>query len=61
MITPRRIIVVVTAASLAAAFVVNAVWFATIDRQQPTGADRRRTRNPGRYHRSGRGAVGGPA
>jgi hypothetical protein len=29
MITPRRIIVVVTAASLAAAFVVNAVWFAT--------------------------------
>ena len=28
MITPRRIIVVVTAASLAAAFVVNAVWFA---------------------------------
>jgi len=29
MITPRRIIVVVTAASLAAAFVINAVWFAT--------------------------------
>jgi hypothetical protein len=27
MITPRRIIVVVTAASLVAAFVVNAVWF----------------------------------
>jgi hypothetical protein len=29
MITPRRTIIVVTAASLAAAFVVNAVWFAT--------------------------------
>jgi hypothetical protein len=29
MITPRRIIVVVTAASLAAAVVINAVWFAT--------------------------------
>ena len=29
MITPRRTIVVVTAASLAAGFVVNAVWFAT--------------------------------
>jgi hypothetical protein len=29
MITPRRTIVVVTAASLGAAFVVNAVWFAT--------------------------------
>ena len=28
MITPRRTIIVVTAASLAAAFVVNAVWFA---------------------------------
>ena len=29
MITPRRVIVVVTAASLAAAFVINAIWFAT--------------------------------
>jgi hypothetical protein len=29
MITPRRIIVAVTAASLLAAFVINAVWFAT--------------------------------
>ena len=33
MITPRRIIVVVTAASLAAAVVINAVWFATSERQ----------------------------
>jgi hypothetical protein len=29
MITPRRIIVVVTAASLLAAFVINAIWFAS--------------------------------
>ncbi len=29
MITPRRVIVAVTAASLAAAFVINAIWFAT--------------------------------
>ena len=36
--TPRRIIVVVTALSLAAAFVINAIWFATSvgqDRLEP--------------------------
>ena len=36
--TPRRIIVVVTAVSLAAAFVINAIWFATsagTDRLEP--------------------------
>ena len=36
--TPRRIIVVVTAVSLAAAFVINAIWFATSvghDRLEP--------------------------
>ena len=38
MMTPRRIIVVVTAVSLAAAFVINAIWFATSvgrDRLEP--------------------------
>ena len=29
MFTPRRIIVVVTATSLLAAFVINAIWFVT--------------------------------
>ena len=31
MITPRRVIVVVTALSLSAAFVINAFWFASVD------------------------------
>ena len=38
LMTPRRIIVVVTAISLAAAFVINAIWFATsvgTDRLEP--------------------------
>lgn len=38
MMTPRRIIVVITAVSLAAAFVINAIWFATSigrDRLEP--------------------------
>ena len=38
MLTPRRIIVVITAVSLSAAFVINAIWFATSigrDRLEP--------------------------